>query len=335
MKARTLARRVPAVAEKDEELMEQPLRDRVGWPVPVDTGLGASADTTTMAAAGLLFAAAGAVLGVVSVLGPDAPGMDTAGILACSAVSGLMAVVAYVGGGRLPAWAFHAGCLAASGLATAVIWFWGEESQFGPLAYLLPTIYAFYLFSLRTALFQIGALGAFYAALLVLRDFDYDPTGAWLATAGTLLSAGLLVAIARDKVSSRIGTLADAARRDPLTRLLNRRGFEEAFDMELERARRTGQPLSLILGDLDRFKRINDLFGHGAGDEALHRVGASISHGKRSWDAAARIGGRSSPSSLRTPTSTARTSSPSASARQSRAPSSTPGRPRSRCRAAS
>ena len=85
--------------------------------------------------------------------------------------------------------------------------------------------------------------------------------------------------------------LADAAHRDSLTELLNRRGFEEVFDMELERARRAETPLSLIVGDLDRFKRVNDEHGHTGGDAALKRVARAIGNSKRGFDTAARIGG--------------------------------------------
>ena len=66
-----------------------------------------------------------------------------------------------------------------------------------------------------------------------------------------------------------IALLTDNARRDALTGLLNRRGFQEAFDAELERARRSGSSLSVVVGDLDRFKRVNDALGHPGGDAAL------------------------------------------------------------------
>ena len=85
--------------------------------------------------------------------------------------------------------------------------------------------------------------------------------------------------------------LRDAAHRDPLTDLLNRRGFQEVFDTELERARRADQPLSLIVGDLDRFKRVNDAHGHAAGDAVLKRVADAIRGAKRGFDSAARVGG--------------------------------------------
>src|SRR5690606_21290237 len=59
---------------------------------------------------------------------------------------------------------------------------------------------------------------------------------------------------------------------DGLTGLTNRRGFDAALETELARCRRSGEPLSLLLVDVDRFKAYNDLYGHQAGDEVLKRV---------------------------------------------------------------
>lgn len=56
---------------------------------------------------------------------------------------------------------------------------------------------------------------------------------------------------------------------DPLTGLYNRRHFEKSLDTEMERSRRSLQPLSIILADLDHFKSINDRFGHPVGDKAI------------------------------------------------------------------
>ena len=107
----------------------------------------------------------------------------------------------------------------------------------------------------------------------------------------TLFLTGVVVSATRDNLVAIVEGLTNAARRDPLTDLLNRRGFEEVFDVELERARRTGAPLSLVVGDLDGFKQVNDRFGHAAGDEALQKVGEAIDTAKRGFDSAARVGG--------------------------------------------
>ncbi len=82
------------------------------------------------------------------------------------------------------------------------------------------------------------------------------------------------------------------ANRDGLTDLWTRRAFDEALDREFGRSRRTGAPLSLILVDVDWFKRFNDTYGHPAGDECLRAVSRCIQATvRRPTDVAARYGG--------------------------------------------
>ncbi|GFO66627.1 diguanylate cyclase response regulator [Geomonas limicola] len=66
------------------------------------------------------------------------------------------------------------------------------------------------------------------------------------------------------------------ARMDGLTGLANRRFLDETLDSEVRRAQRCGTPLSLIMCDIDFFKRFNDRYGHQAGDDALRRIGALL-----------------------------------------------------------
>lgn len=79
---------------------------------------------------------------------------------------------------------------------------------------------------------------------------------------------------------------------DGLTKLANRRRFDEYLEQEWRRLAREGQPLSLILGDVDFFKLYNDTYGHQAGDEALKQVAAVLRRtAKRPADLVARYGG--------------------------------------------
>jgi diguanylate cyclase (GGDEF)-like protein/putative nucleotidyltransferase with HDIG domain len=134
-------------------------------------------------------------------------------------------------------------------------------------------------------------LAAGYALALVLHVLDWTPLATWVATVAALVAGGLIVALLGGR-SRRSGSAASTVGdRDPLTGLLNRRGFEEAFDLELERARRTGTALSLVVGDVDRFARVNEQHGRTAGDELLRRIGRTIVAAKRSFDSAARVGG--------------------------------------------
>ena len=85
--------------------------------------------------------------------------------------------------------------------------------------------------------------------------------------------------------------LARLATIDPLTGLFNARAFHERLRRELGRAFRYREPLSLLIVDLDGLKRVNDQYGHEAGDAALRLVAAAIRGGLREIDLGARLGG--------------------------------------------
>lgn len=85
--------------------------------------------------------------------------------------------------------------------------------------------------------------------------------------------------------------LAEQATTDPLTRLKNRRAFFENGAKHLAVVRRYGTDFSIIVADLDYFKRINDGFGHQAGDEALIAVARILLQMTRAEDTVARVGG--------------------------------------------
>jgi diguanylate cyclase (GGDEF)-like protein len=80
------------------------------------------------------------------------------------------------------------------------------------------------------------------------------------------------------------------SQRDPLTGLLNRRGFEELSAAELQRAARYERPIAFALLDVDRFKAVNDLYGHATGDRVLRIVSEELLK-LRTSDLAVRLGG--------------------------------------------
>ena len=86
--------------------------------------------------------------------------------------------------------------------------------------------------------------------------------------------------------------LARLARLDGLTGIANHRRFREFFDQEWRRCLRAGQPLSIVMIDIDHFKQYNDRYGHQHGDDALRNVADIIQHAtRRPGDLAARYGG--------------------------------------------
>jgi diguanylate cyclase (GGDEF)-like protein/putative nucleotidyltransferase with HDIG domain len=109
-------------------------------------------------------------------------------------------------------------------------------------------------------------------------------------SACALVLAGVAVH-QRRRLRSLSARVADANRTDPLTGLLNRRAFEELLELELERALRAGRPMSVVVGDIDAFRQVNEQHGHAAGDEALQSVARNALKWKRRIDVAARIAG--------------------------------------------
>src|SRR4051812_21564244 len=111
-----------------------------------------------------------------------------------------------------------------------------------------------------------------------------------IPSACAIVLAGVAVR-PRSRLPALRQRIADANRTDPLTGLTNRRAFEELLELELERAVRAGRPMSVIVGDIDGFRQVNEQDGHAAGDAVLQSVARNALKWKRRIDVAARIGG--------------------------------------------
>jgi diguanylate cyclase len=103
----------------------------------------------------------------------------------------------------------------------------------------------------------------------------------------SLISIGMILVMLEEQVSSNQWL----ALHDELTGLPNRRLFEDRLAHALERARRTNTPLALLLLDLNGFKKINDSFGHHAGDQVLCEIAHNLRETLHTSDTLARIGG--------------------------------------------
>jgi len=149
---------------------------------------------------------------------------------------------------------------------------------FAALSYPLPAVIAITVVDLGTC----TAVGA----LVHGTDFTY----LWFFAAVLACTGALCLWHARNGDRHRM-ELALVSRTDPLTESLNRRGFEERLDAELEESSRNGRPLSLLLLDLDDFKQVNDTLGHAAGDDLLRWVVETARTTLRSFDSIGRLGG--------------------------------------------
>ncbi|MGB2711804.1 MAG: diguanylate cyclase [Conexibacter sp.] len=259
--------------------------------LPVGTGGGASFDVALQARIlGCLYGI-GATLVLLTVLLPHAAQADERGTLAIVGVAYLISAWLLWGASRLGAWALPLVLGLGSTLITGLAYFSGESPSPHVFFYLWVFLYTAYFFSRREAVVQIAYVGVTYGALLAVRTPATGALAWWLIGMGTLIVAAILVLAMRTRVELLIARLYDAARTDPLTRLPNRRGFREQLDLELERTRRGGTQMTVVVGDVDHFKEVNDRSGHQVGDAVLQRVAQLLNDGKRQIDLAARVGG--------------------------------------------
>lgn len=115
-----------------------------------------------------------------------------------------------------------------------------------------------------------------------------------LRSRDAILAARRNVEDAEDRIhalEAKLEQMSELVREDQLTGSLNRRGLEDVFERELARASRRNSPLCIAMLDLDDFKKINDNYGHTAGDEALIHLVRVIKETLRTMDVIARFGG--------------------------------------------
>jgi diguanylate cyclase (GGDEF)-like protein/PAS domain S-box-containing protein len=141
------------------------------------------------------------------------------------------------------------------------------------------------------AALEVAAIGA--------TDSHVTSSAAVLVILASFLAGMIVLALgwvtSRSRLESDKAALyahvARLAQTDGLTGCINQGAFSERLESEIDRARRHGQPLSLLMIDVDLFKSFNDAHGHAAGDNALATVGAVLRRGCRSFDVVARVGG--------------------------------------------
>lgn len=217
------------------------------------------------------------------------------GMLAVSAGCLLGALLTHMGSERLRHWSFDVIPAYAALLITGATQFANTAgvSETGIQAlYLWIVLFVFYFLPRSHALLHLAWIAALYGlALDLAHRTSGPPVTLWTLTIVGLLLAGLMIARMRDRSEELVRRLNQAARTDALTGLLNRRAFDESLDQEIARARRTHRPFAVLLGDLDRFKEINDRYGHPTGDATLILVGSVLQGATRTVDIVARVGG--------------------------------------------
>jgi diguanylate cyclase (GGDEF)-like protein len=161
----------------------------------------------------------------------------------------------------------------------------------GAILYTLPVLWTTLFFGRRGAATIVICVALAHAgALLALPGASSYP-GRWIDVMVAVCVVSLVVLTLKERNESLLGRLADEARTDALTGLLNRRGFEERAVLALAQTMRDSTPLALVTFDIDYFKRINDEWGHDMGDRVLARAGILLASLARGIDVVARMGG--------------------------------------------
>jgi diguanylate cyclase (GGDEF)-like protein len=125
----------------------------------------------------------------------------------------------------------------------------------------------------------------------ITKPFDPEELRARVATGRRVIELQVALEARVLELQQAMEQINALARTDPLTGLANRRHFDELFIRERERAQRLATPLCAIAVDLDHFKRVNDQYGHGAGDAVLKAVAGRLTRHLRPYDVVARFGG--------------------------------------------
>lgn len=176
-------------------------------------------------------------------------------------------------------------------IVTGTVAFGGGDGMAYASYYLWLTVQAFYFLPLRRAAWHLVGVAVAYAVGLTLCSSTTVTSTAYVLLVGTALATGAFVAFVRLRIDGLVAELSEMARCDPLTGLLNRRGFMPVLEAQVGLGVRNGDPLSVLVLDLDRFKALNDAEGHAAGDAALADAAAALRGECRRSDVAARLGG--------------------------------------------
>jgi diguanylate cyclase (GGDEF)-like protein len=232
----------------------------------------------------LLFAFKG-IVGLAAVVSPISRSEPTRLIGVLGVLAFLLGCAIWLFGERIPMWGFQLltaiGALAASALVARASTHGGM--MITAFSYPWVAIYAAHFFARRAVVALGGLITVGFGVGLAIDGLAHAGLY-WVVVTATTWSICLV-----------LGELSESLRRqadtDPLTGLLNRSGFLAAAEREHGIAQRTGSPLTVAVLDLDGFKQINDMHGHGVGDRLLVDLGRCWQQGLRAGDIIARHGG--------------------------------------------
>ena len=231
----------------------------------------------------------GGTVALILTLVPNSRDTNETGLLSLVALAYLVGLICLRAQDRLPSWGPPAALALATVLVTyAVEFFSNPTGGVWAIFYVAVALQAGYFLSRWHAAAQVGLVAVTFGLVLWGHEGAFE---IWIGTVATVALAAWMVGTMRMRLRRLIMRLADAARTDADTGLLNRRGLQEISELELERAHRGERPVSIVVIDIDRFKDYNEEHGHSVSDRALKTLAAMIQQNKRRIDVAARISG--------------------------------------------
>ena len=263
--------------------------ERFSEPLSAAMPDGAQRARTRLRLGGALLFGAGAVTMAAVLTAPDPDASDHAALTACAAAYALVAAVLTLWR-RPPAAVLHAICPLGTLAATAAVAF-AEPIGLTPIYYLWPMLLAAYFLGRHEVAANFAFAAAACGLAFVLWAEPVLRVAMFVAVLSIVGVATAVVVVLREQVLALVLRLRTLASHDSLTGALNRGAFEQRVEAELARAQRTSAAVSLVVFDVDHFKRINDSFGHAAGDAALRLIGSAVKDSMRRSDVFGRLGG--------------------------------------------
>jgi diguanylate cyclase (GGDEF)-like protein len=237
-----------------------------------------------------IFAGEALVLLVLAFLAQGGPVQGARFVIAGACA--LSALILHFAAGRVGTVTLQAAAVCGSLLVSVNVLLSADgPSVAGEMLYAWLALYVAYFFTDRQAGAQLALMSGSYLAVLVVSVPGEDVIGSWLTLVAVIFPSAALLRAVRDGVTQLVHSLAEAARTDTLTGLKNRLALEQEIDGEVERALRSEDRLSIVIGDVDHFKAVNDELGHRAGDAVLVRLGRILLARRRAGDSIARTGG--------------------------------------------
>jgi diguanylate cyclase (GGDEF)-like protein len=259
------------------------LADRGGVSTSLHSALRSRRLMSSTAAA--MFGGA-AMVAVVEGFIPGAPRVGIAPGLVALGIAGAL----LVSGARTPRWVLA--LLGPFGVALIAVSLSAESGPGdGAMLYIWPVLWTAYFYGRRGAIWIVGCIAVGHGFAVVMVAHGETNISRWLDVVVSVAVVAAVVQFMSRRNEELLARVSAEARTDTLTRLLNRRGFDERAAVILAHAARTGDCVAAASFDLDFFKKINDDWGHDVGDRVLADFGALLSVQSRGIDAVARVGG--------------------------------------------